>query len=325
MLAPCKGIQEYRIPSAGVNRSRTQQTLVNQDSSCAVQAGGRRLHSQGTTAAGGWQTSEGSEGEQSDFPMGKIPLTALGRRWQQDQCMQSDSNVTAQRAAAWCPSQLHGTARWATAAPSSLRGTRCTDLPAAWHSWGQSEPPACSWAGSATARPERCKSTLTGEQGTPSAKQGGRQRGHGRGEEQLNGPRPHGACGNRHQHTLPKHLLPPRWHGASARGGHGSGGGGGEHARARSKKRHVCAWQHNREQVTSAPAVALLQEASTQASDAALPGEKIKHPPLLPLTIPLWVREKGPLHEGGWVPCCKMMARWHHGSAFPPCITPKAK
>lgn len=33
------------------------------------------------------------------------------------------------------------------------------------------------------------------------------------------------------------------------------------------------AWQHNREQVTSAPAVALLQEASTQASDAAAPPE----------------------------------------------------
>lgn len=49
------------------------------------------------------------------------------------------------------------------------------------------------------------------------------------------------------------------------------------------------AWQHNREQVTSAPAVALLQEASVQASDAALPQEKKKkkNNKSLLLTLPL--------------------------------------
>lgn len=124
---------------------------------------------------GGWQTSEGSEGEQRDFPMGKIPLTAQGRCWQRDSMAQRavQGDYTAQCAVAWCPSQLHGTVWHSTVGNSSAKqlaqplcGTHCTDLPAAWHSWGQPEPPACSWASCATAHPKH-RGTLTGEQSTP--------------------------------------------------------------------------------------------------------------------------------------------------------------
>lgn len=233
MLAPCKEppcqVQGYRIPLAGVNRRRNQQTPVNQD----CHAGRRKEIAQPrTNGCGGWETSEGSKGEQSDFPTGKNLLTAPGLFMQRDSMAQwaLQGGCTAQRAMAWCPSQLHGTAQHsgqqqcqAACTSPAWHTLHRTDLPAptARHSWGQPEPPACSWAGSATA--------LANSRGAghPSAEQGGRQRGHGRGEEQLNGPRPHGACSNRHHHTLPKHLLPPRWHGASARGGHGAAAAAG--------------------------------------------------------------------------------------------------
>lgn len=312
MLAPSKEppcqVQGYRTPLAGVNRSRTRQTPVNQDGSCAMRAGGRRLHSQGTTAAGVGKPARDPRGSRGISQWQKFPQQhwegagtravsakeqhgtagsalvsepaarhGMAQHGVQEQCQ------AACTAPAW--HTLHGPPRSNCAAQLGTTGATCLQL--GWLCHGAPQTPGNS---SANARRGA---------GHPSAKQGGHPRGHGRSEEQLNGPRPHGACGNRHRRTLPKHLLPPRWHGASARSGHGSGGGGGgEHARARSKKRHVCAWQHNREQVTSAPAVALLQEASTQASDAALPGEKIKHPPPLPLTIPPRAPEKGPRRRG---------------------------
>lgn len=106
---------------------------------------------------GGWQTSEGSTGEQRDFPMGNIPLTALGRRWHQGCACKGTARHGGQ-----CPGvRASCTARYghSTVGNSSAkqlaqppRGTRCTDLPdpTARHSWGHPEPPACSWAGSAT-------------------------------------------------------------------------------------------------------------------------------------------------------------------------------
>lgn len=124
---------------------------------------------------GGWQTSEGSKGEQRDFPMAKIPPTALGRCWHQGRECKGTARPSGQ-----CPGvRASCTARHSTVCKSSakqlaqpLRGTRCTDLPdpTARHSWGQPEPPACSWAGSATAHPKRrgtAAPTLAGERDTP--------------------------------------------------------------------------------------------------------------------------------------------------------------
>lgn len=273
------------------------------------------MHSPGTTAARG-----GKRGSREISKRGKLPC----QHWEgADVCKEraavskpawhsTASDNSAKQlctAPAWHP--LHKPPRSNHTAQLGTPGATCLQL-----GW------LCHPNSRGTAAP-----TLAGESGTRRCQaRGGHRMGHGRGEEQLNGLRPHGACGNRHHHTLPehpntqtpKHLLPPSWHGASARGGHGKNSGG-ESARARSKKRHVCAWQHNTEQVTSAPAVALLQEASTQASDAALPGEKIKHPPLYPCHHrSLGGRGRRAPGCGGWVLCWRMMARWYHSSAPPP-------
>lgn len=70
---------------------------------------------------GGWQTSEGSKGEQRDFPMAKIPPTALGRCWHQGRECKGTARHSGQ-----CPgvrascTARYGTARCARAVPSSL-------------------------------------------------------------------------------------------------------------------------------------------------------------------------------------------------------------
>lgn len=81
-------------------------------------------------------------------------------------------------------------------------------------------------------------------------------------------------CSNRHHRSLPETpanaTLAP---GERPRRAGGAAAAAGSTPGPAARSSMSAAWQHNREQVTSAPAVALLQEASTQASDAAAPPE----------------------------------------------------
>lgn len=123
---PCQ-VQGYRIPLAGVNRSRAQQTPVNQDGSCAMQAGGRRLHSQGTTAAGVGKPVRDPRGAEG-FPNGEHSPNSTGEALAPGLCVQRDS--TARWAVPWYPSQLHGTL-WAQHGGQQQCQAACTAP--AWH------------------------------------------------------------------------------------------------------------------------------------------------------------------------------------------------
>lgn len=123
MLAPSKEppcqVQGYRTPLAGVNRSRTRQTPVNQDGSCAMRAGGRRLHSQGTTAAGVGKPVRDPRGSRGISQWQKFPQQhweGAGTR----AVSAKGQHGTAGSALVSEPAARHGTARCARAVPSSL-------------------------------------------------------------------------------------------------------------------------------------------------------------------------------------------------------------